>query len=64
MASFFYVDEIIDDGADNSYKAVNPPVVIKKKDPKTRRKAREQREIKQKLLKKKLEKKKITDIHR
>lgn len=54
----------IQDVSDTPYKAVNPPVVIKKKDQKARRKQREQKEIKQGLLKKKLEKKKVTDIHR
>lgn len=48
----------------SEYKAVNAPVVVKKKDPKARRKIREQRELKQALVLKKLEKKKITDLHR
>lgn len=59
-------DEVVPDESEenNEYIAVNAPVVVKKKDPKSRRKQREQKEIKQRLLKAKLEKKKITDIHR
>lgn len=49
---------------DSEYKAVNAPVVVKKKDPKARRKIREQRELKHALELRKLEKKKITDLHR
>lgn len=48
----------------DTYKAINPPVVVKPKDKKKIRKAREQKLIQQKLLKAKLEKKKVTDIHR
>lgn len=56
---------IADDMSDSDiYKAVNPPVVVKRKDKKKVRKAREQKLIQQKLLKAKLEKKKVTDIHR
>lgn len=48
----------------DTYTAINPPVVVKPKDKKKIRKAREQKLIQQQLLKAKLEKKKITDIHR
>ncbi|KAJ6638806.1 Ribosome biogenesis protein NOP53 [Pseudolycoriella hygida] len=55
----------IDDSSDSdTYKAVNPAVIVKRKDKKKVRKAREQKVIQQKLLKAKLEKKKVTDIHR
>lgn len=60
-----------DDNADdsneedkNEFIAVNPPVEVKKKDRKARRKQKEQRLLKQQLLKKKLETKKIVDINR
>lgn len=45
-------------------KSINPPVVVKPKDEKHRKKKREQNEIKEMLLLEKMEKKKITDIHR
>lgn len=69
ILNFFNSDlneEIVVDESEenNEYKAVNAPVIVKKKDPKSRRKQREQKEIKQRLLKAKLEKKKVTDIHR
>lgn len=48
----------------NEFVAVNPPVEVKKKDRKARRKQKEQRLLQQRLLKKKLEKKKIVDINR
>lgn len=46
------------------YKAVNAPVVVKRKDAKARRKQREQRELRQSLVARKEEKRKITDLHR
>lgn len=49
---------------ENELTSVNPPVVVKKKDAKARRKQREQKQIKNQLNLKKQEKKKITDIHR
>lgn len=56
---------IAENMSDNdTYIAVNPPVVVKPKDKKKIRKAREQKIIQAKLLKAKLEKKKVTDIHR
>lgn len=59
-------EESLDEDADNTtgYKAVNAPVVVKKKDAKARRKLREQRELRQSLADRKQEKKKITDLHR
>lgn len=53
-----------DDEYQNEFIAVNPPVVVKTKDRKFRRKQKEQKDLRQELLKKKLEKKKVTDIHR
>lgn len=55
---------ILGDDSGDSYNAINPPVVVKPKDKKKIRKAREQKLIKQRLLRAKMEKKKVTDIHR
>lgn len=48
----------------NAVTSINPPVIVKRKDARARRKQREQKEIKQELMLKKQEKKKVTDIHR
>lgn len=53
-----------DSDTDNEYKATNPPVKIKKKDHKARRKQREQLEEKERLKREKINKKKITDIYK
>lgn len=53
-----------DNEDDTAYRAVNPPVRVKPKDKKARRKQLEQKEIKERLKSVKLERKKITDIHR
>lgn len=53
-----------DDDDRTGCKAVNAPVVVKRKDAKARRKQREQRDLRQSLLARKTEKKKITDLHR
>lgn len=54
----------LDSDSDNEYKAINPPVKIKKKDHKARRKQREQLEEKERLKREKINKKKITDIYK
>lgn len=48
----------------NAVTSINPPVIVKPKDARARRKQREQKEIKRELMLKKQEKKKVTDIHR
>lgn len=49
---------------ENEVTSVNPPIIIKPKDAKARRKQREQKQIKEQLKLKRQEKKKVTDIHR
>lgn len=57
--------ETTEDSEDeNTVTSVNPPVIVKRKDAKARRKQREQKEIKRQLTLKKEEKKKVGDIHR
>lgn len=59
-------DEVATENSEdeNEVTSVNPPVIVKRKDAKARRKQREQKEIKRQLMLKKQEKKKVTDIHR
>lgn len=58
-------DEKTNDKSDNEdeYFAVNPPVEVKRKDRKARRKQKEQRELQQAQLKKKLVKKQTADLN-
>lgn len=49
---------------DDEYIAINPPVEVKRKDRKARRKQKEQRELQLALLKKKHLKKQTADLHR
>lgn len=51
-------------GSDDEYIAVNPPVEVKKKDKKARRKQKTQRELELALQKKKQLKKQTADLHR
>lgn len=51
------------DVENSEYVAVNPPVEVKRKDRKARRKQKEQLQLQQALLKKKFEKKKTSDLH-
>lgn len=53
-----------DDEDANEFIAINPPVVVKKKDRQARRKQKEQRALELKLLKKKMDVKQIVDINR
>lgn len=53
-----------DSDSDGDFKAINPPVENKKKDPKQRRKQKEQRAILDKRFKAKQEKKKTADIYK
>lgn len=53
-----------DDEDANEYVAVNPPVEVKRKDKKARRKQKEQRELQLALQKKKQLKKQTADLHR
>ena len=61
---FIFTPDVASNDDEEAYKSVNPPVAVKRKDPKSRRKQKEQKLIKHKLQQAKLEKKKITDIHR
>lgn len=58
-------NENANDKSDNEdeYFAVNPPVEVKRKDKKARRKQKEQRKIQQALLQKKLAKKRTADLN-
>lgn len=55
-------EELSDDEDANEFIAINPPVEVKPKDRKARRKQKELKERQKLLEQKKLEKKKITDI--
>lgn len=58
-------DEVVKDDEDNDeYIAVNPPVEIKRKDRKARRKQKEQLQLQRALQKKKQLKKQTADLHR
>lgn len=50
--------------SDDEYIAVNPPVEVKRKDKKARRKQKEQLELQRAILKKKQLKKQTADLHR
>lgn len=57
-------EEASNDDEENEYIAVNPPVEIKRKAKKARRKQKEQLELQRALLKKKQLKKQTADLHR
>lgn len=57
-------EEGSNDEEDDEYIAVNPPVEVKRKDRKARRKQKEQLQLQRALLKKKQLKKQTADLHR